>query len=299
MTGRKKPNNPLFAFFGTPGFAVRVLDALEAAGLLPALVVTAPDKKAGRGQKLTPSPAKSWAEARGIDVVTPESLKDDPSRQGGAEAEAFVAELQNTDWDIFVVAAYGKIIPKTILDIPRKGSLNVHPSLLPKFRGPSPALSAILADERTTGVTIMEVVEKMDAGPIVAQAKIELEEDAWPPKGSLFEDLLATEGGKLLAEVIPDWIAGTITPEPQDESKATYTKKFTDEDAQINLRDDARKNLLKIRAFDKNPRAYFIDNGKRVIITEARVTDSQLEILKVIPEGKKEINFKTYRSSPL
>ena len=286
---------PLFAFFGTPLFAVRVLDALEAQDLLPALVITAPDKPRGRGMALTPSPVTVWARARGIDVITPQTLKDD----------AFVAELQNTQWEVFVVAAYGKLIPKNILNIPRRECLNVHPSLLPRFRGPSPALSAILADERSTGVSIMQMTEKKDAGPVVAQARVEIEEDAWPPKGSVLEDLLATEGGNLLAEVMPEWVVGKITPEPQDANKATYTKKFIDADAQIDPDDDARQNFLKIQAFDKNPRAYFIEPGnpstvlraRRVIITEAEYKDKKLEILKVIPEGKKEIDFKIYRAS--
>ncbi|MCX6820189.1 MAG: methionyl-tRNA formyltransferase [Candidatus Adlerbacteria bacterium] len=273
---------PLFVFFGTPKFSVHVLDALEKHGMLPALVVTAPDRHQGRGLVLTPSPAKMWTTERGIDVLTPSTLKD----------ETFVAELQNTDWDVFLVAAYAKLIPKNILDIPRRGCLNVHPSLLPKFRGPSPAASAILADERTTGVTIMQMAEKMDAGPVVAQAQVELEPNAWPPKGSEFEELLATEGGNLLAETIPFWIAGDITPEVQDEARATFTKKFTDADSLINLEGNAYQNLLKIRAFDKNPRAHFITPaGKRVIITEAEVVDGKLDILRVIPEGKKEIDY--------
>ena len=278
-------NKPLFAFFGTPHFSTVVLSALEAHGLLPALVITAPDKPRGRGLEVSPSPVKEWALERGIDVLTPVTLKD----------ETLVSELANTDWDIFVVAAYNKLIPKSVLDIPRRGCLNVHPSLLPKFRGPSPALSAILADERTTGVTVMQMSEKMDEGPIVAQAKVELEEDAWPPKGSMFEDLLAQEGGNLLAEILPDWIAGEITPEEQDASQATYSKKFTSEDALVDLSSDARQNLLKIRAFDKNPRAYFITpEGKRVIITEAEIREGKLEILKVIPEGKKEMEHKDF-----
>lgn len=281
-----KNEKPLFAFFGTPKFSVDVLSALEKKGFLPALVITAPDKKRGRGQTLSPSPAKAWALERGIDVIEPATLKD----------EALVAELANSDWDVFVVAAYGKLIPQTILNIPHHGSLNIHPSLLPKFRGPSPAMSAILEDERSTGVSIMQMTEKMDAGPVVAQAKVELEEAAWPPKGSLFEELLATEGGNLLAEILPDWIAGTITPEKQDESKATFTKKFSDEDARIDLAGGAHNNLLKIRAFDTNPRAYFIEDGKRVIITEAEIKDGVLEIQKVIPEGKKEMDFKIYRA---
>jgi len=284
-------NKPLFAFFGTPHFSVVVLNALEAHGLLPALIITAPDKPRGRGLEVSPSPVKEWAQERGIDVLTPTTLKD----------ENLVADLSNTDWDVFVVAAYNKLIPKNVLDIPRRGCLNIHPSLLPKFRGPSPALSAILADERTTGVTVMQMNEKMDEGPIVAQAKVELEmespdQSGWPPKGSMFEDLLAQEGGNLLAEVLPEWIAGEITPEEQDASLATYSKKFTSEDALIDLpKGNPWTNLLKIRAFDKNPRAYFMtDAGKRVIITEAHMQDDKLEILKVIPEGKKEMEYKDF-----
>lgn len=278
-------HNPLFVFFGTPRFAVTVLDALEKNGVRPALVITAPDRPHGRGLKLSPSPAHVWAMERGIDVLTPTTLKD----------EALVAELANTDWDVFVVAAYAKLIPKTMLDIPSHGTLNVHPSLLPKFRGPSPALSAILEDERTGGVSIMLMDETMDTGPVVAQARVELDESAWPPKGSMYEDLLAREGGNLLAEVLPDWIAGTITPEVQNNAQATYTKKFTDKDARVDVATDARQNLLKIRAFDHGPRAYFITaEGKRVIITDAQLTEGQLEILKVIPEGKKEMPYKDF-----
>jgi methionyl-tRNA formyltransferase len=280
-------NQPLFAFFGTPAFAVDVLNALESKGLLPALVITAPDRRQGRGMALTPSPAKAWATERGIDVLTPATLKD----------EALVAELANTEWDVFVVAAYAKLIPKNILDIPRSGSLNIHPSLLPKFRGPSPALTAILEDQRETGVSVMQMTEKMDAGPVVAQAKVELEKQAWPMAGSEFEELLATEGGNLLAEVLPFYLKGEITPEPQDESKATFTKKFTDADALIDLTGDARKNYLKIKAFDKGPRAYMLVNGKRVIIKDATFADGALTITKVIPEGKKEMDYRQFLQS--
>ena len=281
---------PRFAFFGTPQFAVHTLNALEAHWFLPALVVTAPDKPAGRGLKLQPSPAKVWAKEHDIDILEPLSLRE----------ESFVAELGNTDWNVFVVAAYAKLIPKNILAMPRKGSLNIHPSLLPKFRGPSPAGSAILADERATGVSVMLMSEKMDAGPIVAQARIELEEGAggWPPTSSFLEELLATEGGNLLAEILPKWLAGTITPEPQEESKATYTHKFKDQDALVDLMGDARTNLLKIRAFDQSPRAHFFtQGGKRVVITDAEIKDGALEVIKVIPEGKREMLYKTFLQS--
>jgi len=279
---------PLFAFFGTPKFAVDVLQALEKNGLLPALIITAPDRKSGRGMELKPSPAKQWALERGIDVLEPATLKD----------EALVQELANSEWDVFVVAAYAKLIPKNILEIPEHGSLNVHPSLLPKFRGPSPALSAILADERATGVSVMQMSEKMDAGPVVAQAKIELEEDVWPPKGSEFEELLATEGGNLLAETLPFYLKKEITPETQDESKATFTRKFVDADARIDLNGNPHENYLKIRAFDKGPRAYMLVNNKRVIIKDAEFKNGQLEITRVIPEGKKEMDARSYFSNP-
>ena len=296
-------HKPLFAFFGTPYIATIVLDQLEARGMLPALVVTAPDRPVGRGLTLTPSPVKKWALERGIDVATPEKLSD----------PAFIAEIQNTDWDVFVVSMYAKLIPKKVLDMPRRGCLNVHPSLLPKFRGPSPVLSAILADEKDTGVTIMQLSEKMDEGPIIAQASIELEEETadepgWPPKGSEFEKLLSQEGGTLLAEVLPKWVAGTIPAEEQDHTQATYTKKFTDEDALLHQEatggqalpvattgEIGRENFLKIRAFDASPKPYFISkNGKRVIVKEAKWQDGKLVITRVTPEGKKEMDYQDF-----
>jgi len=276
---------PLFVFFGTPDLSVCVLEALAAHGQLPALVVTAPPQPKGRGLVLTPTPVAAWAAERGIDTLTPKKLDQD-----------FVDMLANSDWDVFVVAMYAKLLPKQVLDLPRRGTLNVHPSLLPKFRGPSPVLSAILADERTTGVTIMQLTEKMDAGPIVAQARIEVDEDTgeggWPPKGSEFETFLATEGGRLLAETLEGWVAGTLQAEPQDEATATYTKKFSADDALIDLAGNPREQLLKIRAFDKSPRAHFFADGKRIIITDAAIVDGTLKILRVIPEGKKETDWK-------
>jgi methionyl-tRNA formyltransferase len=200
-------------------------------------------------------------------------------------------DLANTEWDFFLVASYGKILRKDVLDIPRRGALNIHPSLLPKFRGPSPYVSAILADERETGVSLMLMEEKMDAGPILAQARIEIAEEDWPPKGLLLSQMLFTEGVNLLADVLPQWLNGTLVPESQDESLATYTKKFSDEDALLDL-NNPRESFLKIRAFDKSPRAHFMtDKGKRVIVTDAQWKDGALEIVSVLPEGKKEMPY--------
>lgn len=274
-----------FVFFGTPDLAVNVLDALERAGLVPAVVVTAPDRQRGRGQEMSPSPVAAWAAARDIETLKPSTLKDPQA----------LSELSNTEWDFFVVAMYNAIIPARVLELPRKGCLNVHPSLLPKFRGPSPILSAILADERTTGISIMLLDAEMDHGPILAQARIEIDEADWPMRGSVLSELLSTEGGTLLAETIPQWMKGEITPEEQDHGKATYAKKFGKEDARIDLAGDAKENLRKVRAFDLNPRAFFLDeHGKRVVITGAELKEDKLLLLSVIPEGRKEMSYEEY-----
>lgn len=203
-------------------------------------------------------------------------------------------DLGNTEWDFFLVCSYGKLLKKDVLDIPKHGCLNIHPSLLPTYRGPSPYVSAILADERQIGVTIMQMAEKMDAGPVLAQARIEIDEAEWPPKGLVLSQMLFTEGVNLLAEVLPDYLSGKLVPVPQDESAATYTKKFDDADALLDL-NKPREAFLKIQAFDKSPRAHFInEKGKRVVVTEARWIDSALEIVKVLPEGKKEMPYADY-----
>lgn len=204
-------------------------------------------------------------------------------------------DLGNTDWDFFLVASYGALLKKDVLAIPRKGCINIHPSLLPRYRGASPYKSAILADEREVGVSLMLMEETMDTGPLLAQARLEIAAEDWPPPSLLLSEMLFTEGVNLLAEVLPGYLAGTIAPEPQDHAKATYTKKFTTADALIDLAGDPREQLLKIRAFDHEPRAHFFNaKGKRVIITGAKLVDGTLEIVSVIPEGKKEMPYSEY-----
>jgi len=204
-------------------------------------------------------------------------------------------ELYNTQWDFILVASYGKILKQDILSLPTYGCINIHPSLLPKYRGPSPYVSAILADDRTVGVTIMQMAQKMDAGDILAQARIEIDEADWPPKGLMLSELLFTEGVNLLVdEVLPPLLAGTLKPQPQDEAQATFTKKFSDADALLDL-SKPHEAYLKIRAFDKSPRAHFINaKGKRVVVTDAAWQDGKLEIRTVLPEGKKEMSYQEY-----
>ncbi len=277
-----------FVFFGTPRFAVIVLDELKHAGLLPALIVTAPDKPAGRGLQLTPPPVKIWAQVNNIKFQQPIRLEI-----GNWKLEIIP--------DLCIVTAYGKILPQWLLEIPKHGTLNVHPSLLPKYRGPSPIQSQILADDRDVGVTIMLLDEKMDRGPIVTSYQLPATSysNIWPPRASELEEVLAHAGGKLLVDAIPRWLAEKITPQEQNHQEATYTKKITREDGLIALEDVVHKpyeTFLKIRAFDPWPGTYFFAerHGKqiRVKIKDAVFKNGALEVTCVQPEGGREIAYR-------
>lgn len=283
MTTNK--NNPRFAFFGTGEIAQYVLEELVGAGLLPALVVTAPDKPQGRGLVLSPSLVGILAENLAVPVLKPARID-----------EATIAALKDSGVELFVVADYGAILRKAVLDIPRRGTLNMHPSLLPRLRGPSPIRSAILTDEKQTGVTIMVLDEEMDHGPVVAQRKVAI--DPWPPRAVILEERLAREGGRLLADMIPLWISESIEAHPQNHDIATYTKKFEKQDGLINFMDDPYTNLLKIRAYEGWPTAYafFERNGKqlRVLIMDAHMSGDMLVLDTVKPEGKSAISYQEF-----
>lgn len=273
-----------YAFFGTPLLAVAVLEELARAGMLPDVVVTAPDARQGRGLTLSAPPAKLWAEQHHIPVLQPTKLDD-----------TFISELRSHPCDLFIVAAYGKIIPEKVFHLPRYETLNVHPSLLPRLRGASPIQSAIL-EEDETGVSIMLVDSEMDHGPIIAQKKVPI--DPWPPKATALEKILATEGGKLLVEIIPHWIKGSLVRREQAHDLATYCKKLTPADTLVDFADDPVKNYRKIQAFDRSPRAHFFAerHGKkmRVIITDATLKDGTLHITRVLPEGKREMPYEDF-----
>src|SRR3989344_199353 len=271
--------NLKWVFFGTTEFSVIVLDELKVAGFVPELIVTIPDKPKGRGLVLTPPPVKIWAEENQIEISQPETL-------GG-----LAAKWGEKKWDVFIVFSYGKIIPKAVLNISKHGTLNLHPSLLPKLRGPSPIKSAILKEDET-GVSIIKLDTEMDHGPILAQKKVDTPE--WPPYEADLENKLAHEGGKLLAEIMPEWVEGKIEAKEQDHQSATVCKKIEKEDGEINLGNDAEINLRKIRAFHVWPTAYFFDNDKRVIVKRAHIEDCQLVLERVVPEGKKEMDYKDY-----
>lgn len=292
MTKTPRSETP-FIFFGTGDIAVGVLDELEKADKLPALIVTAPDKPAGRGKTMTPPPAKHWALTHDIETLQPEKLDAD-----------FIASLQSKtaalDVRVFAVVDYGAFLPKKLLNIPARGVLNMHPSLLPRLRGPSPIRSALLEDARETGVTVMLVDEKMDHGPVVAQRKVTVPN--WPPRGRELDALLSREGGKLLAEILPLWVRDDIESHEQNHDVATYSTLFKKEDGALDLvNGDPYKNLLKIRAFDGWPGTYsfFEKNGERirVQILDAHIENGKLVPDTVKPEGKKEMPYRDFAHS--
>lgn len=284
--------SPQFAFFGTPQLAVIVLEELAQADLAPSLVVTNPDRPQGRKHLLTPPPTKKWAAEKGIPVFQPDSLKQLPDKH----------PLTARSFDLFVVFAYGLIMPKNIIELPKHGTLNLHPSLLPQLRGPSPIRSAILHDLRETGVTIMRMDEQMDHGPIVAQENAGIPPELWPMRGHELDERLVRQGAQLLARTIPTWIDGAMQETPQDHDRATYTTLFTTDMAQLHLDphhlptgDEAYQTLLKIYAYEGNPGAFFEYRGKRVKIVDAALSsEGSLLIKTVVPEGKKPCSFDSF-----
>ncbi len=277
-------NNPSWAFFGTTRFSVIALEELKAQGFVPKLIITTEDKPKGRNLVLTPPEVKVWAEKESIPYIQPSRLKD-------LEVVEKIKGYALDGFDVFVLFSYGKLIPQEILSLPKHGILNIHPSLLPKLRGPSPIKSAILA-ENETGVTIIKLDEEMDHGPILAQEKVVIPE--WPPYESDLEETLAHVGGKLVARIMQDWIDGKINETPQDHTEATLCQKVTKTDGELNMADSADLNLRKIRAFHVWPGAYLFDKGKRIIIKRAHIENDKLMIDRVTPEGKKEMDYKGY-----
>jgi methionyl-tRNA formyltransferase len=271
-----------FVFFGTGQIAVHVFDALISSGQIPALVVTNPDAAKGRGYELAASPIKERALKHNLPILQPEKID-------GASIEA----IRQSSSTVGVVVDYGKILPQELLDIFPRGILNMHPSLLPRLRGPSPIRSAILTDQKDNGVTIMLVDKELDHGPIVAQKKITTQE--WPPRGRDFDTLLAQTGASLMAEILPLWEGGELEAREQNHDVATYCSRIEKSDALINLSGDAYANLLKIKAYDEWPIAYsfFVRANKkiRVQILDAHLEGKKLIIDRVKPEGKGEITY--------
>ena len=277
-----------FVFWGTPDVASETLEILKKSGFVPALIITSPDAKAGRGLHLQASPVAVFAEQNNIRCLKPEKLD-----------EEFVSNLETRTYNLIIVVAYGKIIPENILNMPKFGSINIHYSLLPKYRGASPVESAILNGDTETGVTIQKMVYKMDAGDIIAGEKTNILPDETAPE---LRKRLIKLGGELLVKTLTSSAlrqAQDSSPfaggAKQNESEATFCKKIKKEDGLIDLNDDAKKNLQnynKFRAYATWPRTYFFKNGKRIIITKAKLQEGKFIVEKIIPEGGKEQEYK-------
>ena len=284
--------NISYAFFGTGPLAESVLAALVRAGYVPKLLVTKPDSEQGRHMQLTAPHIKTWAEMKGIHVFQPESLKD-------ISADS---PLHNESFDLFIVASYGKIIPDSILNLSKHGTLNVHPSLLPLYRGPSPIESVLLDGHMSTGVSIMKLDAEMDHGPVLVQNAFMIPADATSGK---LEVSCGQAGGELLVSVLESYVDGTLIPKEQDHSKATFCKKITKDMGEISLTSPADEVRRKFRALTPWPSIYFFHQhgGKtiRIKVTSVNMTSDIANsatatdvIESVIPEGKKEMDWECF-----
>lgn len=271
---------------GTPRFAEVVLKAIIEAGYTITAVFTQPDKKVGRKQENQKTPVKILAEKRNITVFEPENLN----------SRKIVNTVAKLHPDLIIVAAYGKILPKTILEIPKYGAINIHASLLPKFRGASPIQGAILAGERETGITLMLMNEKLDAGEIIAQKKIKISKE---DNVQTLTDKLSKIGGKLLVKTLPDWIRGRIKAVPQNEKEASYCRTIKKENGKIDWRESAETIYRKWKAYVYWPGifTFLYDKGiqkqlKLIEIGKMPRANSDEKVGKVV-EYKKQIAVQT------
>lgn len=282
-----RPGNLKLAFMGTPDFAVAALDALHAAGHRIAAVYTQPPRPANRG-RLTPSPVQLRAEALGLAVCTPERLRD-PAEQ---------AAFQALDLDVAVVAAYGLLLPQAILDAPRQGCLNIHASLLPRWRGAAPVQRAILAGDTETGVAIMQMEKGLDTGPVRLEGRLRIGRET---AGELTAALAAL-GARLMCDVLDDLPGHPPRPQPAD--GVTYAHKIDKAEARIDWTLPAQSIDRLVRAMQPSPGAWFESEGRRVKLLAARPApgtgrpgtllegdriatgDGALELEWVQPEGR-------------
>jgi methionyl-tRNA formyltransferase len=272
-------------FMGTPDFSLASLEMLaESESLEIIAVYTQPDREAGRGQKIVESPVKKYAMSRGLRIMQPESLKN---------ADA-VSQMKALSPDVAVVSAYGKIIPENILAVPPRGCLNIHPSLLPKYRGATPIPSAILNGETVTGISVMLLDPGMDTGPVLKQREEAISND---DTSETLSERLAKAGAELLMDVLPPWLEGKIIPVPQDDSQATYTKVISKEDGKIDWNTGAIDIWRRIRAFQPWPGCFTTWAGRNLKIAGALPLDMpSSEPGKVIPvEGPVSVGIECGR----
>lgn len=282
---QSKQNRIKIIFMGTPDFAVPSLLALIKNNWNVIAVFTQPDRPIGRQQGLQqPPPVKKLALKYRLACFQPKKIKD----------EKIIQKIKDLEPDLIVVAAYGLILPKEVLDIPKYGCLNIHASLLPKFRGPSPIQTALLAGEKKTGITLMLMDDKVDHGPILAQKELTI---YTKDTGKSLHDRLAQESARFLIKTLPRWISGQIEPRPQNQAKATYCRLLKKEDGHIDWKKSAKQIERKIRALYPWPGTFtFIkikNKQKRLKITKAkvaaRIKSKDKEMKKLVP-GRSFLN---------
>jgi methionyl-tRNA formyltransferase len=249
-------------FMGTPEFAATPLEFLMLNRADVVAVYTQPDKEAGRGRALVAPPVKAIALKYGIPVYQPANLKSVEERD----------KLTALKPDIIVVAAFGQILPQPVLELPRYGCLNIHPSLLPKYRGVSPVPAAILNGDEFTGVSVMILDKGVDTGPILVQAQTSIK--GWDTTGSLTEKL-SRIGAQLLLEILPRWVEGQVTPQTQDNAQATYTRMIDKEAGGIEWHQPAVELWRQVRAYHPWPGSYTQWQGKQLKIIEAVPLEGQ------------------------
>ncbi len=296
-------------FFGTPRFAVPTLQHLLNSPHRVAGVVTQPDRPRGRGQKVTHAPVKTLALERGVPVFQPDRLKPPD----------VAAALQAWQPDVAVVAAYGRIIPEHLLTIPRLGMINVHASLLPKYRGAAPVHRAVMNGDTETGVTIMRVVKELDAGPMLATITRPIGPDE---TSNVVEEALAEMGASLLVTVVDKMAAGTARGEPQDDATATYAPRLTKEEGLIDWSQPSVAIHNRVRGLHPWPHAYTYLKGARLIVRRTHVHlagrdappytasgtvvsldgdaicvatgDGQIAIVEIQPEGRRPMGIRDF-----
>lgn len=260
-------------FAGTPEFAARCLESILRSRHTVCSVLTQPDRPAGRGLAPATSATKKLAQARGLAVDQPVSLRDERLR----------AELGRRGAEVLVVAAYGLILPKEMLEITRHGAVNIHASLLPRWRGAAPIQRAILAGDRETGVSIMQMDEHLDSGPVMLQKRIAISDE--DTAGTL-HDRLATLGGELIVEALGALEAGKISPSPQPVTGVTYARKLDKSEFRVRWNDDALKVHRLIRALSPAPRAHALIRGTQVKLRRCAVVPEQGDPGKILRIGR-------------
>ncbi|MBP6857763.1 MAG: methionyl-tRNA formyltransferase [Candidatus Pacebacteria bacterium] len=275
------------AFFGTPDFTVSFLETLKEHVLSPSLVVTNPDRPSGRGMTLKAPGPKVWGQENDIKVLQPEKLNDE-----------FFEELSKESWDLFVVIAYGKIIPERVINLPKYGTINVHYSLLPKYRGATPVESAILNGDKKTGIAIQQMRYELDSGPIFVSEEVSIDPTDTTPT---LREKLNSVAIKLLPSVIKSIFDETIKAQEQA-GEASHCKKISKEEGEINLNEEATTNDRKYRAYFGSIGTYFFQNDRRIKITKAHLEwdlsaqAGQFVIEEVIPENGKKVSYENLSS---